>query len=135
MAGTSRTKSVRVGTISGALAIGATLISITGVLACTDIMGVMTLTPDSAPAGTVIHSSVTGLKPYPARYNIYFGGECMTFTGKLLKIVTPNAAGAWTNVKLKIPLSAKPGTYSLCGVESYPTPGQSATSHNSFTVV
>ena len=103
--------------------------------ACTMIMGPLTITPSSAPAGTVVATTVTGLKPYPAQYDLFFGGECMTFTGKLLKTITTNTSGGWTDVHVRIPYKAKPGTYSLCGIEAYPVAGQTATSHNTFTVV
>lgn len=103
--------------------------------ACSGIMGNLTLTPDSGPPGTVVSTSATGLKPFPAQYDMFFGGTCMTFTGKLVKVITPNASGAWSNVKVTIPKHAKLGLQSLCGVEAYPVAGQTATSHNAFTVV
>ncbi len=103
--------------------------------ACSQVMGALTLTPSSGHAGSSILSSVTGLKPYPARYDVFFGGACMTFSGKLLKVITPDSNGAWTNVKLTIPRNATLGSHSLCGVEAYPVAGQTATTHNNFTVV
>lgn len=103
--------------------------------ACTQIMGPLTLTPSSGHAGTVVSTTATGLKPFPARYDMFFGGTCMSFTGKLLKTITTNASGGWTNVKVTIPKRAPLGQQSLCGVEAYPNAGQTATSHNDFTVV
>lgn len=117
------------------LACGAVVALATTALACTAIMGPLYFSTYSGPPGTVVKTSATGLKPYPARYNLYFGGVCMQFSGKLLKTITPNLSGAWTNVRVTIPKHAQPGTYSLCGVEAYPNPGQTATSHNDFTVV
>lgn len=117
------------------VAVGATAAVASTAFACSSIMGQMTLTPDSGKPGTVVLSTATALKPYPAKYEIFFGGTCMTFTGKLLKTITTNSHGGWTNVKLTIPKTAKLGSQSLCGVEAYPVAGQSATSHNSFTVV
>ena len=105
------------------------------VFACTLYMGNLVLTPSSGPAGTTVSTTVTNLKPYPAQYDLFFGGQCMSFTGKLLKTITTNAHGGWTNVKVHIPLKSKPGTYALCGVEAYPSAGQTATSHDTFTVV
>ena len=103
--------------------------------ACTQIMGPLTITPSSGRAGTVVSTSATGLKPFPARYAMFFGGTCMSFTGKLLKTITANSSGGWSNVKVTIPKKAPLGQQSLCGVEAYPNAGQTATSHNDFTVV
>ena len=103
--------------------------------ACTQIMGPLTLTPNSGPAGTVVSTTATGLKPFPARYDLFFGGTCMKFSGKLLKTITTNASGGWTNVTVTIPRRAALGQHSLCGVEAYPNAAQTATSHNDFTVV
>ena len=75
------------------------------------------------------------LKPFPARYELFFNGACMTFSGKWLKTITTNSQGGWTNVKVTIPKHATPGQHSLCGVESYPQAGNTATTHDSFTVV
>ena len=118
-----------------AVAAGATATVASTVFACSSIMGQLTLNPPSGAAGTIVYTSATGLKPYPAKYELFFGGECMTFTGKLLKTITTNSQGAWTNVKVKVPGTAKPGSHSLCGVEAYPVAGQTATSHNAWTVV
>ena len=117
------------------LAVFAVVALATQVFACTAIMGPLYFSPSSGPAGSVVRTSVTGLKPFPARYNMYFGGQCMTFTGKLLKVITTDMNGSWSNVKVTIPANATAGTHSLCGVESYPTRGQTATSHSTWTVV
>ena len=103
--------------------------------ACTQIMGPLTLNPGSGPPGTVVSTSATGLKPFPARYDLFYGGTCMTFTGKLLKTITTNPSGGWINVKVTIPKRTARGQHSLCGVEAYPNAAQSATSHDDFTVV
>lgn len=113
----------------------AAVLMATTVFACTGIMGPLTLNPASGPPGTVVSTTATGLKPFPAKYDLFFGGACMTFTGKLLKTIQTNAQGGWTNVKVTIPKRAKMGSQALCGVESYPSPGSTATSHDSFTVV
>ena len=107
----------------------------TTVFACTGIMGPLTLNPASGLPGTVVSTTATGLKPFPAKYDLFFGGACMTFTGKLLKTITTNMQGGWTNVKVTIPKNAKMGSQALCAVEAYPSPGSTATSHDSFTVV
>ena len=107
----------------------------TTVFACTGIMGPLTLNPASGTPGTVVSTTATGLKPFPAKYDLFFGGTCMTFTGKLLKTITTNMQGGWTNVKVTIPKTAKLGSQALCGVEAYPQPGSTATAHDSFTVV
>ena len=120
---------------ASAVAVVATTVIAATVFACSSIMGQLTLNPQSGPPGAVVMTSVTGLKPYPAKYELFFGGQCMTFTGKLLKTITTDANGAWTNVAVTIPKRAKLGSHSLCGVEAYPVAGQTATSHNSFTVV
>ena len=118
----------------GAPATAAVLLATT-VFACTGIMGPLTLNPSSGKAGSIVYTTATGLKPFPAKYDLFFGGSCMTFTGKLLKSITTNGAGGWTNVKVTIPKAATLGSLSLCGVEAYPSPGQTATDHDSFTVV
>ena len=102
--------------------------------ACSNVMGPLSFSTSSGPAGTVVYTSATGLKAYPARYDLFFGGECMTFTGTLLKTITTNRMGAWTNVKVTVPVSSAPGTYALCGVEAYPMKGMTATTHNTWTV-
>ena len=121
--------------LASALAAFATFMAGTVVFACTMIMGPLTLTPGSGPAGTVVSTTASGLKPFPARYELFFNGECMTFSGKWLKTITTNSQGGWTNVKVTIPKHATPGQHSLCGVESYPQAGSTATTHDSFTVV
>lgn len=107
----------------------------TTVFACTGIMGPLTMNPTSGPPGVVVSTTASGLKPYPARYDLFFGGTCMTFTGKLLKTITTNLQGGWNNVKVTIPKKATMGSHSLCGVEAYPNAGATATDHGSFTVV
>ena len=118
---------------------GAGAAAVLGVLAteafaCSAVMGPLTFTPVSGPSGTVVSTSATGLKAYPARYELFFGGECMTFTGTLLKTITTNRMGAWTNVKVTVPVSSAPGTYALCGVEAYPMKGMTSTTHDTWTV-
>lgn len=106
----------------------------TEVFACSAVMGPVSFNPPSGPPGTVIFSTATGLKPYPAKYDMFFDGACMTFSGKLLKMITTNSHGGWTNVKLVIPKNAPMGQHSLCGIEAYPNAGSTATSHASWTV-
>ena len=130
-------RGVRPGLRATAVAAPATVavLMATTVFACTGIMGPLTLNPASGKAGSIVYTTATGLKPFPAKYDLFFGGECMTFNGKLLKTITTNGSGGWTNVKVTIPKTAKLGSQALCGVEAYPSPGQTATSHDAFTVV
>lgn len=119
---------------AGAAGAAAALVVATEAFACSAVMGPVSFNPPSGPPGSVILSTATGLKPYPAKYDMFFDGVCMQFNGKLLKTITTNSRGGWTNVKLKIPGSATLGTHSLCGVEAYPSAGSTATSHASWTV-
>ena len=102
--------------------------------ACSNVMGPVTFSPASGPPGTVLLSTATGLKPYPAKYDMFWDGSCMSFTGKLLKTITTNSRGGWTNVKLVIPKNATLGNHSLCGIEAYPNAGSTDTSHGGVTV-
>lgn len=107
--------------------------------ACTSVMGPLTFSPVSGSGGTVITTSATGLKVYPAQYAMHFtklvGGDCMSFSGVVtLKTITTDAQGAWSNVPIRIPQSAKQGTHGVCGMEVYPIKGGTATSHDVFTV-
>ena len=104
------------------------------VFACTGVMGPFLFNPTSGPAGIVVTTSASGLKPYPAKYDIFFGGSCMTFSGKLLKTIVTSPQGTWSNVTVRIPKTATLGAHPLCGVEAYPNPGSTATTHNEFTV-
>ena len=113
----------------------ATVATATTVFACTGTMGGLTFTPTSGLPGTIVSTTATGLKPFPAQYDLFFGGTCMTFSGKLLKTISTNSTGGWTNEKVMIPKRVKVGSYGLCGVEAYPNAGATATTHNSFTVV
>ena len=117
-----------------AAAAAAAAVVATEAFACSAVMGPVSFSPPSGPPGSVILSTATGLKPYPAKYDMFFDGRCMTFTGKLLKVITTNSSGGWTNVKLTIPKNATMGQHSLCGVEAYPNAGSTDTSHASWTV-
>ena len=137
----------RAGRRFGAVTLGAgtfALASIAGVatvaFACTDIMGSLSLTPTSGPAGTSVSTSAAGLKPKPGKYELHFAigtsGDCMSFGGvTVLKTIRTDSVGGWTNVKVTIPSSATMGTHSFCGMEVYPVRGGSGTQHMSFTVV
>ena len=102
--------------------------------ACSNVMGPVSFSPASGPPGTVVLSTATGLKPYPAKYDVFFDGSCMSFTGKLLKTITTNSHGGWTNVKLVIPKNASLGAHDLCGIEAYPDAGATDTTHGGWTV-
>ena len=106
----------------------------TEAFACSAVMGPLSFNPPSGPPGTVVLTTASGLKPYPAKYDLFWAGECMTFTGKLLKTITTNSQGGWTNVKVTIPKNAPLGQHSLCGIEAYPSAGSTATTHAAWTV-
>ena len=120
---------------AGGLAIGAVVAMATEVFACTAIMGPLYFSPSSAHAGSVVLTTASGLKSFPAKYDLFWDGVCMTFSGKLLKTITTNVNGGWTNVKITIPKNASLGSHSLCGIEAYPNAGQTDTDHGSFTVI
>ena len=106
--------------------------------ACTTIMGSLTLTPTSGPAGTMISTTASGLKAH-ATYALHFaknaGGNCMSFTGVItIGKVTADATGSWSNVMAMIPSNATIGMHSTCGMELKPIKGSTGTQHDTFTV-
>lgn len=112
----------------------------TSAYACTMIMGSLSLSPTSGPAGTSVTTSAADLKPKPAKYALHFAistsGDCMSFGGvTVLKTIRTDTVGGWTNVRVTIPASATMGTHAFCGMEAYPVMGGSGTQHMSFTVV
>ena len=118
----------------GAGAAAALGVLATEAFACSAVMGPLTFNPPSGKAGTVVLTTATGLKAFPAKYDLFWDGECMQFSGKLLKTITTNSKGGWTNVKVTIPKNATLGSHSLCGVEAWPSAGSTATSHSAWTV-
>lgn len=128
---------VRYGAAAG-FATGAVAFVSTTVFACTAVMGPLTITPSTGPAGTTITTSAQGLKP-GARYALHFAnsvnGDCMNFRGvtTIAKILT-NPSGAWSNVTSVIPSGATLGTHGVCGMELSPVKGQTGTDHDTFTV-
>ena len=130
---------LRVRLLAGAgAALAAALVSVPA-LACTAIMGALSITPTSGRAGTVITTSASGLKIGPAQYALHFtttSTNCMDFTGVVtLKTITTSRQGTWSNVTATIPSTASQGTHGLCGMEVSPVKGQTGTTHDSFTVV
>lgn len=106
--------------------------------ACTTIMGSLTLTPTSGPAGMTISTTASGLKAN-ATYALHFakavGANCMSFKGVLtLATITADSTGAWSNVMAKIPSNATMGMHSTCGMEVTPIKGSTGTQHGIFTV-
>ena len=111
--------------------------------ACTSIMAQMTVNPTSGPSGTSVNTNVTrGLKHAPATYEVHLtqgltnqGADCMEFTGVIvLRTITTNSVGGWSNLPVTIPASTSLGTHGLCAVERTPIKGQTGTTHNTFTV-
>lgn len=124
--------------VPGAMAATAAIASATTVLACTAVMGPLTITPTSGAAGTQITTSATGVKA-GATYAMHFtktsSGDCMSFAGVItMKKVTADGSGTWTGVKMTIPSTAKMGTHGVCGIETAPVKGATGTTHDTFTV-
>ena len=131
-----RKRLVRYGVPAGLATSGAALVS-TVAFACTAVMGPLTITPSSGPAGATITTTASGLKPN-GLYALHFSSSasnCMSFQGvaTIAKIATNNM-GAWSNVSSVIPASASLGTHGLCGMELKPVKGQTGTVHDTFTV-
>ena len=128
--------------LSGVVAAVALVAVASTVWACTITMGPLTITPTQGVAGTVVTTSASGLKTKPAKYVLHFtvglttaGANCMDWSGEVnLKTIATNSSGAWSNVSVTIPRSASLGAHGMCGIETYPTRGQTGTSHDIFTV-
>ena len=120
--------------LAGTASALAVVITASVAFACSNVMGPLSFSPASGPPGTVVLTTATGLKPYPAKYDLFWDGACMTFTGKLLKTITTNSSGGWTNVKVTIPKHATIGQHTLCGIEASPSAGETDTSHGGWTV-
>lgn len=133
-------RAARRGVLVGLGVLAAMLAAASLAFACTAIMGPLTLNPTSGKAGSAVSSSASGLKVYPAKYEIHFTpaswANCMSFTAvTVLKTIATNSRGEWTNVPVTIPASAARGNYEICGMESYPVKGGTGTSHQIFTVL
>lgn len=110
--------------------------------ACTQIMGQMTITPTSGTPGTVITTSAVGLKASPAKYKLKFsdanrvaaGLGCHGTNIVIKKGIRTTSNGTWSGVNATIPPTAPLGLSEVCGLESYPTAGQTGTTHQAFTV-
>ena len=128
--------------LSAAVAASALVAVASTVWACTITMGALTISPTQGAGGTVVTTSATGLKMNPAKYVLHFtvglttaGANCMNWSGEFkLKTVATNSSGSWSNVKVTIPGTATLGTHGMCGIETYPTRGQTGTTHDTFTV-
>ena len=125
---------------AGFVALGcALLVGTTSVaFACTAIMGPLTMSPTSGPAGTTITTSATGLKA-KAKYALHYAdttsGECMSFTGvTTLKKISTDGSGNWSGVTATIPASTTMGTHAVCAMEISPVKGMTGTTHNVFTI-
>lgn len=111
----------------------------TTVFACTNVMGPLSITPTTGPAGTVISTTASGLVKN-ATYAMHFAkttsGNCMSFKGVLtLGYVTADGSGDWSNVSFVIPSTASMGAHSTCGIETRPVKAGSGTTHDTFTVM
>ena len=134
----SRAEWWRIGGLTLPVAVIAALAGATTVFACTNVMGALTITPTSGPAGTTITTTTSGLVAN-ATYNLHFGktsgDNCMSFKGVItLGTITANASGAWSNVTAVIPRTAAMGVHGLCGMETKPVRGSTGTEHDIFTV-
>lgn len=118
------------------------LVAASASYACTEVMGVLEVSPTSGPGGTVITTGAVGMKRSPARYSLLFSDAdrvtanqgCHTSSVVLVRRIRTNAKGAWSNVTATIPLDAPVGVSQICGLEKYPNPGNTGTTHQTFTV-
>lgn len=140
-AGTATKRPHRAGVVAGA-AVAAFVLSAASVAwACTQIIGQMTVTPDAGPAGTVVNARATGLKGTGAKYKMKFNdatrtaaeGGCHSAPIVLKKGIRTTAQGTF-DVNVTIPSNAPLGASQICGLETYPTPGNTGTAHITFTV-
>ena len=134
----SRTTWLRIGGLTLPAAAIAALAGAATVFACTNVMGALTITPTSGPAGTTISTTASGLKAN-ATYQLHFAkttsSNCMSFKGVLtLATITANSMGAWNGVTAVIPRTATMGVHSTCGMEIKPIKGNTGTQHDTFTV-
>lgn len=134
----SRTTWLRIGGLTLPAAAIAALAGAATVFACTNVMGSLTITPTSGPAGTVVTTSVSGLKPN-ATYALHFAkatnGNCMSFSGvTTVARATANSSGGWSSVMATIPNKATIGVHGFCGMELSPIKGNTGTTHDTFTV-
>lgn len=128
--------------LSALVAATALVAAASTVWACTITMGPLTLTPTQGAGGTVVTTSASNLKIKPAKYVLHFtvglttaGANCMNWSGEVnLKTIATNSSGGWSNVQVTIPRTASRGAHGVCGIETYPTRGQTGTSHDTFTV-
>lgn len=126
--------------VVGFLALGsALLVSATSVaFACTAIMGPLTMSPTSGPAGSTITTSAAGLKAkakYALQYANTTSGDCMSFSDvTIIKKVTTDGAGNWSGVTATIPAHTTMGTHGVCAMEISPVKGMTGTTHDSFTI-
>ena len=134
----SRTTWLRIGGLTLPAAATAALAGAATVFACTNVMGSLSISPTSGPAGTVVSTSASGLKAN-ATYALHFAkatnGNCMSFSGVItVARPTANSSGAWSNVMATIPKKATMGVHGFCGMELSPIKGNTGTTHDTFTV-
>ena len=134
----SPTTWLRIGGLTLLAAAIAALAGAVTVLACTNVMGPLSISPLSGPSGSTITTSASGLKAH-AMYQLHFAkgtnGNCMSFRGVLtLATIATDGSGGWSNVAATIPTGATMGVHSTCGMESKPVKGGTGTTHETFTV-
>lgn len=121
--------------------VAATLVLASAAWACTVTMPTLTLSPNSGRPGSSTTGTVAkGLKPL-ATYKMNFinntnykaGVSCHKIT-QVLATVQADGAGGF-KVTMAIPANAPRGTSKICGVESFPSAGATATTHTTYTVL
>jgi hypothetical protein len=132
------------GLVVCSVALGGLLLLVSAAWACTAVMGKLELNPTSGRAGSTVKASATGLKVSPAKYRLVFinsqklknGVYCHSATGPVVikRDIATNRSGAFS-VYAQIPSTAPRGTSQICGLETYPVRNQTATTHQTFTVL
>lgn len=112
--------------------------------ACTAVMGKLTLNPTSGRAGSTVKAAATGLKVAPAKYRLVFidsrelkadkGCHSSTSSDIIKRGIQTDSKGAFS-AKAAIPTTAPRGTSLICGLETYPVRNQTATTHETYTVL
>lgn len=124
-------------------ALGGLLLFASAAWACTAVMGQLALNPTSGKAGSTVKASATGLKVAPAKYRLVFinakkvqnGIGCHDSDRQVIaRGIETDSNGAFS-VSAQIPATAPRGTSKICGRESSPVRDQTATTHETFTVL
>jgi hypothetical protein len=62
------------------------------------------------------------------------GENCMDSTTVIKSRIRTDTTGQWSGT-VRVPYSAPQGVSQICGKETYPVPGQTGTTHETFTVL